>query len=664
MGLTSLRSVRVAFFCLVLLVLAALALGACTSVLGDFTLGNEPSDSGVPADGGHPDGAMTKDTGPSTQDAPRDTMGSPESSVAEGGGETGGDSGPAGDSSATGDSTTTGGGDASGSYTVGGTVSGLAPGDSVTLQDNGGDDKMVSANGSFTFATSLSGTSSYKVTVLTEPGSPSQTCTVANGTGTVSANVTTVTVTCTTDTFSISGMVTGLSATDMVTLQDNGASNLAVDTSGGGAFTFTDTVASGMPYAVMVLTQPAGLTCTVMNGMGTVTNANITNVQVTCVPNVYTIGGTLSGLPATTTVILQDNTADSLTLNANGAFKFTTPLMTGQGYAVTISSQPNGGVCTVSSATGTVSGANVMSVVVNCSMGTYTIGGTVSGLAGGESFPIQDNGMAGTQIFVSANGTFSFATPVPTGTMYNVTVTSNPQSPVAQTCTVTTGTGTVASANVTSITITCTTNVYTIGGMLSGLSSGSVVLQLNAANNVTVSSNASFMFPPQPSGLTYNVTVLTQPQAPSPSQTCTVTNGNGTLGAGNINNVSVSCVASYFASYSVNNGPNWNSDPQSVSCVTACGTLFGAGPWGCSTIPTTLNHLAFGSQYGSGADCTNGVADSYSLQGPCPSPPSTVGPCPPNFGYYNCRVASPPCSFSAYVNDNCSPSVTNYCWRL
>ena len=44
------------------------------------------------------------------------------------------------------------GGDASGTtYSVGGTVSGLSG--TVVLQDNGGDDLSLSANGAFTFAT-------------------------------------------------------------------------------------------------------------------------------------------------------------------------------------------------------------------------------------------------------------------------------------------------------------------------------------------------------------------------------------------------------------------------------------------------------------------------------------------------------------------------------
>ena len=65
----------------------------------------------------------------------------------------------------------------------------------VVLQDNGGDNLSVSANGSFTFATALAGGAAYSVTVKTNPAG--QTCTVANGSGTVgSANVTNVAVSC------------------------------------------------------------------------------------------------------------------------------------------------------------------------------------------------------------------------------------------------------------------------------------------------------------------------------------------------------------------------------------------------------------------------------------------------------------------------------------
>ncbi|MCC6520488.1 hypothetical protein IT403_00685 [Candidatus Nomurabacteria bacterium] len=77
-------------------------------------------------------------------------------------------------------------------YTVGGTISGLSG--TVVLQNNGGDNYSASANGSFVFSTALNDSASYAVTVLTQP--TGQSCTVGNGSGTVSANVTNVSVTC------------------------------------------------------------------------------------------------------------------------------------------------------------------------------------------------------------------------------------------------------------------------------------------------------------------------------------------------------------------------------------------------------------------------------------------------------------------------------------
>jgi tripartite motif-containing protein 71 len=83
------------------------------------------------------------------------------------------------------------------SYTVGGNISGLSG--TVVLQNNSGDNLSISANGSFTFATSISDGNPYSVTVLTQPSG--QTCSVSTGSGTVSAaNVTSISVTCTTNT--------------------------------------------------------------------------------------------------------------------------------------------------------------------------------------------------------------------------------------------------------------------------------------------------------------------------------------------------------------------------------------------------------------------------------------------------------------------------------
>ena len=80
-----------------------------------------------------------------------------------------------------------------GSYSVGGSVSGLSG--TAVLQDNGADNLSVSANGSFTFATAVAQGAAYNVTVATNPSG--QVCSVANGSGVMgSANISNVSVSC------------------------------------------------------------------------------------------------------------------------------------------------------------------------------------------------------------------------------------------------------------------------------------------------------------------------------------------------------------------------------------------------------------------------------------------------------------------------------------
>ena len=81
-------------------------------------------------------------------------------------------------------------------YTIGGTISGLGVARSVVLQNNGGNNLTLSANGTFTFSAALNDSAVYAVTVLTQPAG--QTCAVATGSGSVSGtNVTAVAVNCT-----------------------------------------------------------------------------------------------------------------------------------------------------------------------------------------------------------------------------------------------------------------------------------------------------------------------------------------------------------------------------------------------------------------------------------------------------------------------------------
>jgi hypothetical protein len=198
------------------------------------------------------------------------------------------------------------GGGVSGSrYSVGGTVSGLTG--SMLLKNNGSSDITVTTNGTFIFASYYGSGSAYNVTVARQPAG--QTCSVSNGRGTVSGYVNDVTVVCSTNAYSVSGTVSGIGITGTVVLQDNNGDDLTLATNG--AFIFATAVANGSPYNVTVLTQPTGQSCSVANGTGTITIANVTNVTVTCA---YTIpfGTKQMGVAGT------DTYGNSVATDANG----------------------------------------------------------------------------------------------------------------------------------------------------------------------------------------------------------------------------------------------------------------------------------------------------------------------------------------------------------
>ena len=105
----------------------------------------------------------------------------------------------------------------------------------------------------FTFSTAISSGAAYSVTVLTQPAG--QSCTVTNGSGTASANVTNVQVACSIyhihhRRHRLWSHGTGWSCRIMAATTWRSAR--------AAAFTFSTAISSGAAYSVTVLTQPAG----------------------------------------------------------------------------------------------------------------------------------------------------------------------------------------------------------------------------------------------------------------------------------------------------------------------------------------------------------------------------------------------------------------------
>lgn len=163
-----------------------------------------------------------------------------------------------------------------------------------------------------------------------------------------------------------------------------------------------------------------------------------------------TIGGTVSGLTSGTSVSLRNSNGDTLAISANQSFTFPTEIAAGNTYEVTVLTQPVGETCTVGNGTGTVDsqGDNVSNVTIACSV-TSSVGGTLSGLASGNSVWLSTNGSVLT---LAANGAFAFPGLLSAGTAYDVTIV---QQPAQQTCSVANPTGTVASGAMASVLVTC-----------------------------------------------------------------------------------------------------------------------------------------------------------------------------------------------------------------
>jgi len=330
--------------------------------------------------------------------------------------------------------------------------------------------------------------------------------------------------------YTVGGTVSGLAGT--VVLDLNGSGDLSVPSDG--PFAFPDPVPDGGAYDVTVLTQPAGEMCTVGSGLGTVAGANVTNLSVVCSATTFTVGGAVSGLAGT--VVLQANGADNLSVSANGPFSFPKPLADGGEYKVTVLTQPAGEVCSVGDDSGVLAGANISDVDVVCSAALFSVGGTVSGLAG--TVTLQLNGAG--NLNVSASGPFTFPGGLPGGGAYAVSVL---RQPAGQTCAVGSGSGTIVGANIANVSIFCSATLYSVGGTVSGLA-GAVTLRLNGSVDLGVSANGAFAFPgPLPTGGAYSVAVLRQPAG----QSCAVANGTGTITGGNVTSVSVVCSAVLYS---------------------------------------------------------------------------------------------------------------------
>jgi trimeric autotransporter adhesin len=445
----------------------------------------------------------------------------------------------------------------------------------------------------------------------------------------------------------IGGTVTNLVGSNLV-LRNNGGDDMLVTMNG--PFTFGDTVMTGVPYEVTVAAQPSNpsQTCAVVNGTGTADRADITDVEINCDTTTYSIGGIVIGLTGTG-LVLTNNDGDDKPITANGMFTFTTEVASGAMFDVAVKNQPSSGTCRVAGGMGTVGSADITSVVINCGS-DFTIGGTVSGLEG--TVVLRNNNTE--NVTVAANGSFAFPTPLATAATYSVVVQTQPAYPPrTQSCVVTAGTGTVMTTDIMSVSVTCTTTTFSVGGNVTGLT-GSLTIK-NGTDMLTLTAPGMYMFGIQvPSGNTYNVEVVTQPAG----QTCSVVSSTGTVTSAAVTNVNISCTAAGADPGILCNGTYCDPAAGELCClkngVAACATTCtGSGtPYRCDTqadctaagAPTlvccgaTGTNIVFNSFCSGVSQCT--TPDAYfcdpNIAVPCPNGGTCTATSLPFPGWYRC----------------------------
>ncbi len=195
-------------------------------------------------------------------------------------------------------------------------------------------------------------------------------------------------------------------------------------------------LANAATYEVRVSSTPVD-TCTVQNGSGTVSGADIANVAIDCAtittPSGFTVTGSISNNDAVSgqwELLVGGNVVQDGSLASNPNVTFNSSLLSdGVTYEVRVSASPLT-ACIANNNTGTISGANIDNVEIICTKDTtvrFAISGTVSGVQPSDGFVVlQDSSgapLAGTSSSAGAS-TFGFFG-VPENSQYQLVFSSD-----------------------------------------------------------------------------------------------------------------------------------------------------------------------------------------------------------------------------------------------
>lgn len=168
-------------------------------------------------------------------------------------------------------------------------------------------------------------------------------------------------------TYDVSGTITGLNNIGLVLA--NGSDTLSVP-AGATSFTFAKRIDYGTSYNIVIQTPPAHMNCSVAGGSDTAGHYVSIQASVSCQQNVYTVGGTITGLTVDGLVLSNGGDGSPLTVSKNTgadplAFTMPTSVPDGKAFGISVTTSPTGLACKVLTdpTTGLSTGVGIMGAV-------------------------------------------------------------------------------------------------------------------------------------------------------------------------------------------------------------------------------------------------------------------------------------------------------------
>tara|TARA_R110002126_G_scaffold33382_15_gene104475 strand:- start:3687 stop:6071 length:2385 start_codon:yes stop_codon:yes gene_type:complete len=263
--------------------------------------------------------------------------------------------------------------------------------------------------------------------------------------------------------YSLSGTLSGLNGAVTVTAN---ATNYVISSNGninlGSGFT------SGTSVSVTVSTQPVGQICVVESASTVVfSDANISNVKISCTDLQYSIEGTASGVTSPVSLIYQvaDATDNQITIATDGTFVVADNFNYNDQVSFSISA-PASLRCEVAPATINVT-ADVDNLSVECEP-ALTVNGSVTGLVRAITVEYRYADLI-KSTELTENGPFSLPDGFASGTAVEISIVPS----IGHQCSLTTR-NIVVTQDINNLNISCET-FGVISGRVSAYSSGSAI---------------------------------------------------------------------------------------------------------------------------------------------------------------------------------------------